>query len=237
MEQILNFRPVAKGMENNQGKQITNLYRSADVTSASPSDIEQLLTLGIKDIIDLRTAEERVNLLQCDELNIHNINIIANNNQNLVDIFGIAKLTEIMINLYQTEFIESDGFSNVLKYILSLEGKPVLFHCTAGKDRTGITAVILMHLLGFSYEDIKNEYLNIDELLVKILLNKILDQLKDEEVLHIDSIRAVVTVSEAFLEAFLLGITDEYGTFDQYIKCKLDVNDQDIEQLKAWYLV
>lgn len=236
MEQILNFRQVADGMKNNQGKSIKNLYRSADVSSASATDIDQLLDLGIKNIIDLRTKEEITNLLQCNEINIKNINIIDNNNQNLVDIFGISKLTEIMINLYQKEFIESDGFKQVIDYILSLGGEPVLFHCTAGKDRTGITAVILMHLLGFNYQDIKDEYLNIDEVLVNLLLNKVLDQLKEEDVLHVDSIRAVVTVSEAFLESFLLGITDQYGTFDQYVKCKLDVDQTKIDQLKAWYL-
>lgn len=237
MEQILNFRLVANGMENSEGQKIKNLYRSADVSSASANDIDSLETLGIHDIIDLRTANEITKQLDSEQIKIKHINIIADDKQNQFEMVDVPRLAHIMIDLYQKEFVETDGFKHVLEYILQLEGEPVLFHCTAGKDRTGITAVILMHLLGFSYEDIKAEYLEIDEVLVNFILSKILEQLKDEDVVHIDSLRAVATVSEDFLEAFMLGVTDAYGTVDQFVEAKLDLNAEHIERLKSWYLV
>lgn len=236
MERILNFRLVADGEVNDQGKRIKNIYRSADVSSASQADIEQLLELGINHIIDLRSSQEITKLIDNHQITIKNIDIIGNGDQNLVEQYQVHELAQIMINLYQKDFIATDGFKAELEHILSLEGEPFLFHCTAGKDRTGITAAILMHLLGFNYQQIKEEYLQIDQRLVNVMLNKVLKNLKDDEVLHLDSIRAVVSISEDFLEAYLLGITDNYGTVDKYLQSKLNVSEQMITSLKSYYL-
>lgn len=236
MEQILNFRLVADGVKNNQGKTIKNIYRSADVSNATASDIEELLDNGITNIIDLRSAQEITKVLTSDQIKVENIEIIDNGKQNEVEQFSPTELANIMINLYQKEFVNTDGFKQELDYILGLDGAPFLFHCTAGKDRTGITAVILMHILGFTYEDIKREYLEIDEILVNAILNKILKYLKEEDALHVDSIRAIASVNEDFLEAYLLGITDQFGTIDKYVESKLQISDEDINRLKDYYL-
>lgn len=236
MERILNFRQVASGEVNDQGKKIKNIYRSADVSSATIDDINHLLELGINNIIDLRSSEEITQILEHQNIEITNIDIIGNGNQNLVDKYQISQLAQIMIGLYQKEFIETDGFKIELEHILSLQGEPFLFHCTAGKDRTGITAAILMHLLGFNYEQIKQEYLKIDEVLVNAMMNKVLENYKELDVVHLDSIRAVASISEDFLEAYLLGITDAYGTVDKYVQSKLNVSDQMIASLKQYYL-
>ncbi len=236
MEQILNFRPVAADVVNNEGRKIKNIYRSADPSNASHEDINQLVELGIKNIIDLRSSAEISNLIDHPEIKIANIDIIGNGEQNQVDKYEVHELAEIMINLYQREFIATDGFTAELEHIISLEGQPFLFHCTAGKDRTGITAAILMHLLGFSYQDIKREYLQIDEQLVNAMMTKVLEHYKEVDDVHFDSVRAVASVSEDFLEAYLLGITDEYGTIDKYLESKLKVTDKYVAKLKDYYL-
>lgn len=236
MEQILNFRLVADGVENNQGKKIKNVYRSADVSNATAKDIKQLLDMDITNIIDLRSAEEITTVLTDDQIKVENIEIIDNGKQNQVDKFSPSELAEIMINLYQKEFVNTDGFKTELEYILGLDGAPFLFHCTAGKDRTGITAAILMHVLDFSYEDIKREYLEIDEVLVNAMQNKLLEFLKEEDSLHQDSIRAIASVNEDFLEAYLLGVTDRFGTIDKYVESKLQLSEEDINRLKDYYL-
>lgn len=236
MERILNFRQVGLEAVSDNGKKIKNIYRSADVSNATNADVEQLLALGINDIIDLRSAEEITTVLADDQLRIKNIDIIGNGKQNQVEQFSPQNLANLMTDLYQKSFVETEGFKAELEYILSLEGKPFLFHCTAGKDRTGITAAILMHLLGFSYTDIKDEYLEIDEALVTAMLGKLLSHLKPEEREHLDSLRAIASVSESFLEAYLLGITDEYGTVDKYVQTKLKVDPKMIATLKDYYL-
>ncbi len=237
MEQILNFRLLAEGVTNRQGKQIKNIYRSADVSSASDNDIEQLLELGINNIIDLRSAEEKSTPLTNENITITDFDIIGNGKQNELDKYDASSIAKIMIDLYEHAFVMTDGFAEELKFIESLEAKPFLFHCTAGKDRTGITGAILMHLLDFSYEDIKNEYLKIDEVLVNVMMNKIMKQFAGNDIeVDVESLRAIASVSESFLEAYILGITDEYGTVDKYFEDKLQVTPELTAKLRAAYL-
>ncbi len=58
MKNILNYREVAAGQKNKDGKEIKNIFRSADVSFASQADMDLLLESGIKNIIDLRSEEE-----------------------------------------------------------------------------------------------------------------------------------------------------------------------------------
>lgn len=238
MEQILNYRILASGMENGEGKQIRGIYRSADVSSASKQDIEDMIAANIVNIIDLRSAQEITTLIEDERITIKNIDIIGHGKQNQVDLFSIPDLTKIMIELYEKSFVESDGFKQELDHILSLNGQNFLFHCTAGKDRTGITAAILMHLLGFSYEQIMDEYLMIDETLVNFIMNKVVTQFDQQDIdIDIASVKAVASVTEGFLEAYVLGITDRYGTVDNYLEVKLGITSEKIELLKNHYLV
>ncbi len=237
MERILNYRKLANGMKNNEGKEIIGIYRSADVSFASESDIERLVELSIKNIIDLRSSGEISELLEDTRINITNIDIIGHGRQNEVDKYAANDLAKIMIDLYESDFVKTDGFKQELDHILSLSGENFLFHCSAGKDRTGITGAILMHLLGFSYEQIMDEYLTIDDTLVTYIMNKVLKQFEQSNIdIDISSLKAISSVTEGFLEAYVLGVTDNYGTVDNYVEKKLDITNEKIELLKKYYL-
>lgn len=237
MEQILNFRLLADGVENRQGKKICNIYRSADVSSANVSDINCLNDMSINHIIDLRSSSEITYLLDTDDINIMNIDIIGNGNQNLVDKYSANELANIMNNLYENDFVNTDGFKMELEYISSLDGQAFLFHCTAGKDRTGITGAILMYLLDFEYEDICAEYLKIDEVLVNAMMNKVMAQFEEHSIdVDIACLRAVASVNQTFLDLYIRGINKQFGTVENYIKTKLGITEQMIAELRSNYL-
>ncbi|WOO87671.1 tyrosine-protein phosphatase [Mollicutes bacterium LVI A0039] len=238
MKNILNYRMLADGKTNKDGKVIKNIYRSADVSRASSTDIEELLSNNICNIIDLRSSEEISTLLNHEQISIENIDIIGDGKQNELDKYSAADISTMMIDLYERKFLETSGFKKEFAYIESLQGKPFLFHCTAGKDRTGITGAILMHLLDFSYEDIKNEYLQIDETLVMAMTNKIMKQFENLDVeVDLKALRAIASVDESFLESFFMAVTDKYGTLDHFINVKLGITSEMIDNLKKYYLV
>lgn len=237
MEQILNFRKLADGITNSQGKQITNIYRSADVSNASEADINMLLDLGCQTIIDLRSDEEINQLINSDSIEVHNIDIIGNGNQNNLEQFSVIDLEQIMIDLYQTKFIETDGFKQELKLIESLAGKPFLFHCTAGKDRTGITGAILMYILGFDRESIINEYLKIDETLVNAIMLKAHNKFESDGIdVDLSGLRAVASVDLKFIDGYITNVLKEYQTIDNYLEQKLGITAESRKQLQSYYL-
>lgn len=237
MDRILNFRKLAAGMVNSNGQQIKQLYRSADISSASTNDVLTFHQLGIKHVIDLRSQTEISQQLVDDEISIINIDIIGNGDQNELTTYSTQQLESIIETLYRQKFTASDGFRQVLNYIEQLAGQPVLLHCTAGKDRTGIASAILMYLLGFSYEQIVDEYLTIDEVLVNALMNKGYKQCTENDIdVQIQDLRALAMVKRRYLDWYIEQIITEYGTIDDYIETKLAVNERIRASLQANYL-
>ncbi len=240
MEKILNFRKLANGMKNIEGREIKNVYRSADVSFATQEDVNQLFLKKIHNIIDLRSTEEinQYPQLNHENIEIKQIDIIGNGTQNDVDKFRLEELNDFMVLLYKNKFVKSSGFKTEFEYILSLKGKPFLFHCTAGKDRTGITGVILMNILGFTKEQIIDEYLKIDEELVNNIAEKFISGFLGEDVDEItDEIRAVASVRPQFIAGFYDGIELEYGNFDNYLEKKLCITEEQKRALRNDYLM
>ncbi len=239
MERILNFRLLANGMKNNQQKELKNIYRSAALNHATADDIQNLKDLNITNVIDLRSKNELKTAPMFNQPGIvsKNILIIDDDKQNQSNTMIKRDFGKFMDELYANIFVHTDGFKDELKYILILEGKPFLFHCTAGKDRTGITGVILMHILGFTREQITEEYLRFDERLKIALLQKI-KQEHSEELKNVpeEKLIKVVTIIPEYIEAFLSGIERVYGSMDNYIAEKLELSLTEQEQLRKWYL-
>ncbi len=239
MERILNFRLLADGMVNKEGKKIKNIYRSADVSEASKKDIDYLKDKNILNIIDLRNDEEITSLInqKDDEFIVYNNKIIEDVRQNDLSKINPDLIYDFMLNLYREKFVNTEGFKNEIEYILSLNGDTFLFHCTAGKDRTGITGAILMYILGFDSKDIINEYLKIDNILVEHIYDKIkmfLSEISTEEELL--KIKGCATVEEKFILEFISGVKDNYKTIDNYIRENLNLSDSKLNKLRKIYL-
>lgn len=239
MENILNFRLLAESKRNKEGKKIKNIYRSADVSNASSKDIDFLIEKDILNIIDLRNKEEIKDVISNgnNKFKVFNNIIIDEVRQNDLSLISSNNIYNFMIDLYRNKFVISDGFKNEIKYILTLKGEPFLFHCTAGKDRTGITGALLMYILGFNLKDISEEYLKIDPLLVEFIFNKLkvyfMGISTEDELLKLKS---CATVDKRFILEFENGIKSRYGTIDKYIKDKLSISDEEINYLKKIYL-
>ncbi len=243
MEKLLNFRKLAEGMKNVDGRAIKNIYRSADSSTASTTDIEFLVENNILDIIDLRSENEicKLPVINDDRITRVHINIINHGKQNEFAQFSVNKLKGIMFRLYSEEFVDTDGYADEMAYILGLEGNPFMFHCTAGKDRTGTTGAILMHILGFTKEQIFEEYLKIDEAIVQVIKDSNLKTFASKDVELNEEAMEIVedlsTIKVEFLEAYFSAVDEAYGSFDAYVEKKLKLTKADIEKLKEYYLV
>lgn len=237
MKQILNFRKLAEGHVNKDGMRIKNIYRSADVSRASEYDIEQLVKMQITNVIDLRSNEEKGTILDDPRICIHNIDIIGNGNQNHLENYQPSQISSLMNDLYQKKFVDTDGFKEELEYIFDLDGKPFLFHCTAGKDRTGITGIILMYILGFDLNSIIDEYLTIDHVLVEAMTSKIIKQFESENIeFDVTALQSMASVNNQFIEGYLNAVEAKYGTFDNYLEDKLGITKLMRDALCANYL-
>ena len=136
------------------------LYRSDGLATLTETDHRVLVDeLGLRTILDLRAAEEVAasvpqGLLDAGLRHV-NVPIFDETRQLWREDdgpgFTIAQFYYRMLDL------SSDRFVEALRLIAEAPG-PIVFHCAAGKDRTGILAAVVLSLLGVSTEDIVADY-------------------------------------------------------------------------------
>jgi len=129
------------------------------------------------------------------------------------------------------------GYRQFIDAVLGASGA-LLFHCMAGKDRTGWGAVILLKMLGVTDEDIMTDYLATVEgrraanlVLIEGLRQKGVDEEK------LDAFADLMSVKPSYLQAAYDVVTEHFGTFENYLSTGLKVTEDEINQLREMYLV
>ena len=160
MEKAFNVRELG-GYAARKGK-ITcyhEFLRSDSLYGITKEDEEFLLDYGVEAVIDLRGEPEAVRcpnpLAGYEEVDYINLPFITDNVLDMREVrdqgFDPCKF---YVNL--TEYKEM--VAQIMRFIIDHRDGCVLFHCTAGKDRTGVVAMILLGICGVSKEDIMANY-------------------------------------------------------------------------------
>lgn len=161
-----NFRDLG-GYETTDGRTVRwrRLYRSDTLHRMTPGDLEKLGALGLTSVIDLRSPEEIADFGRLSTEVVgpqwHHHPII----ESLILAPGQVRRApageEIEVELpghgYREFFGTGEAAVSVLRLIADSSGS-VVFHCTAGKDRTGIIAAMVLDLLGVPDETIAADY-------------------------------------------------------------------------------
>ena len=168
------------GIAGADGRRVVcgKLLRSGALDGATSHDLD-LLRDGyrLRTVVDLRTEEERrkkpdpedalpdVRFVDAPILNPASLGIAKEG--------GIKGLAEAMLtieghpgDLMKRIYVSTmtnekgqRGFASFFEAVLTTKEGSVLWHCSAGKDRTGIAAALLLHVLGASDDDIMEDYL------------------------------------------------------------------------------
>ncbi len=172
----LNFRDLG-GYQSNDGKSVRwkTMFRSAQLNQLSASGIQSLLPLDIKTVIDLRFTDEIHQFPTVLEA-IPNAEIITwadHSESDLDDRSNKMKrswsdslktndpnnVKETMRLNYPQKLYTHRMIYRTMLLKLSEGCTPLLFHCAAGKDRTGVAAALVLSLLGVSEDQIIDDYL------------------------------------------------------------------------------
>ena len=245
MLKILNFRSLAKDAINKKGKKIKpkTIFRSGAISYAAKIDIMKIKSLGIRDIYDFRNHEElsAMPTLNNPALTTHHFDILKEAAH--ADTETYLKLTRKQLNdgalkMYRDSFGTTDGYKGAILKIAEQENPQFLFHCTAGKDRTGIFGAILMMILEFDRDAIKKEYLTIDKFAMRILGRKMLKRsgLKPKDV-DISKFDGIMGVMPEFIDAYIDRILSDYKDIDSYLLDKAGVTPEIKALFQERYLV
>ena len=201
--------------------------RSDDTYELDESDRDFLLKYGLKTVIDLRAPYElrtKADPFSNDnEITYHNIPLYEDDIIDLMnsDHFKIDEFT--LGKMYVNILKNSHANIKHLFHILAETEGCTLFHCTAGKDRTGIAAALILMLVGASEEDVIANYEVTNTYLMRIL----------KKVMYItpDLPEAVLSSSRENILTVIDYINSEFGTAEKYL-LSIGVYPADIKLIK-----
>ena len=205
------------------------LFRSDLLYHLNPKEKALLRDNHIKVVIDLRNKDEVEHL---KDTNIRAITFVNNpllpennnGNDSPLKTVTIKHMTlPDMDNAYR-EIVRRDrkaAWSNIFDILLNNKEGAVLFHCSAGKDRTGVVSAVILTALGFNKETIYQDYLitNGKPLYYKKMA---LEMDPESREIFLDYFQA----KKEYLDAAFDEIDKEYGSFDKFLLecCSMDEN-------------
>lgn len=227
------------------------LYRAAHQAEATDADLDALAALNIVTLVDLRRPNERERSPSRRwsgfSAEVIDNELGATGPDPWHEFLKSSDLSEGSIQAYMVEYYQRapfkerhlDLFSRYFRALAQARG-PVLIHCAAGKDRTGILAALTHHVAGVSDDDVIDDYL---------LTN---DPARFErrgpkfmEIIHEmtgrtpteGAVRAAMGVEAQYLAAAFAAMKDQYGSLDGYLEQAVGLDAEMREAVRAHILL
>jgi len=145
------------------------------------------------------------------------------------EVLGDGGAERIMISLYRwfvSDTTVRESFAETLRLISDPEARPVLFHCTAGKDRTGWMAAVLLTALGVHHETVVADYLLTNERQAPLI-----DMFKGPE-FTIDPalLEPLLDVRPQYLQAAFDQVKQDFGTFPAFLRDGLGADEETLRK-------
>ncbi|MCL1962526.1 MAG: tyrosine-protein phosphatase [Desulfovibrionaceae bacterium] len=231
-----NFRDLG-GYAGADGRSVRwrRLFRSDHLAALTAADAQVLQSLGVTRAFDLRGEAERAATpyhlpgarqysLPIEPTVVQRMKDLLNTGQQITP----ARTVELMQLTYRA-FVHDNAarFAALFEHLLDSD-EPLIFHCTAGKDRTGFAAALILLALDVPREAVMRDYLLTNELyrMPAFAGNRV-----SPEVLNV-----LWRVQETFLDAALQAVDQDFGGADRYLTRELRLPPTARQRLKALYL-
>lgn len=181
---------------------------------------------GVRYVVDLRYPEEGTYQLE-EQLNIKYWNVPLHNPAE-VKVEKITTLVDLYCRLIDNRQQE---IYQIMQHFINTEDKTVLFHCKAGKDRTGIIAALLLDLVGVPKETIIQDYAMTAE--ARELINEL--RKARPSYANANEYEALLQCRPEFMEEFLHYLYKNYGNSEQYLQT-IGLEKDELEEIKYHFI-
>jgi protein-tyrosine phosphatase len=211
------------------------LFRSDHLGALNEDDARQIQALGVKRVLDFRGVTERAEAVcRLPGVTVHSLAIEPTVVQKLSTLLAAGThvseddVVALMQDTYRG-FVSQNThrFAEFFAHLLE-SAEPTVFHCTAGKDRTGFAAALVLYALGASDEEVMRDYLLTNERLKPVNW--------DPSHLPPQVARVLLRVQPDFLQASFDAVRAEYGSLEAYFREGLLLREAERERLRALYL-
>lgn len=256
---VINFRDLG-GYQTQDARTVRwgRVYRSAQLDRMSLQGVKEMAALRIKTVVDLRFSEETKRyptlidavsnadiLTWEDEFegdSAEKSDAIKRSWQQSLDSNDPEQVREAMRANYPKKLYSHRAIYKKMLMRLIDQQTPLVFHCAAGKDRTGVAAALILSLLGVNNEVIIDDYLltqsATENLLKSFHAGGATGPKGNSDFQHKLAsypralVQPVFDADVSYINTLLTYVTEQYGGFTEYASEVLELDSSHIERLK-----
>ncbi len=243
LEGTSNFRDLG-GYPAAGGKHVKwgHIYRSADISKLTDADLLALQSRHVALVCDLRGPQEVAQAPDRLPPGARRIELPAGSEK--IDprlLTGGAKNVNrdsLMRAVYTNTSFFQAKYKPMFDELLALPGdEALLFHCTAGKDRTGIGAALVLAALGVDRRTILQDYAATDvywQVGREQSVQRMAQAGMSAEA--VAAVRPLLAANPAYLAGTFAAIDKQYGSVDKYLATEMGLTPQRRAALRTKYL-
>ena len=240
-----NFRDLG-GYAGPDGKRVKwqRLYRSGALASMDTHAQRDFYRLGIGVVCDLRRGSEREAAPHPFAGAVREVHVPIDPGSagEMYRALHAGTLTfddsrAFMIRINRQLVLEhASDYRRAFEELLGIGDQPFLVNCTAGKDRTGLWAALILSLLGVTRERIVEDYLLSNTLLEPEWQGKVYPRIREDlrkagVPFDLDTVRPLFEAREEYIRAALDEIDANFGSMERYLREAVGIGAADISAL------
>jgi protein-tyrosine phosphatase len=246
-----NFRDIG-GYTTADGRQVKwgTVFRSGTMTGLTDADYAYLDDLDVRVLVDFRSKEERA--AEPTAWTVDGPEYWARDYSAATDTSGLRalfaaddptaeKTRTAMTRMYDEIALQQADAYRVMFDRLAAGETPLVFNCSAGKDRTGIAAALLLTALGVPREQVVADYALSDDIVD--YSSVFLESERADEGPHAflrqfprETIMPLLASEPEYIEAALDGLAEEYGSVMGFLRTEVDVTDAELASIRSLLL-
>lgn len=234
LEGSTNFRDLG-GYETEAGDRVRwrTVFRSDTLSALTDADVEAVCGLGVNTAIDLRYGDERQRepsrFLGHELIQVLELGLAERPSASFLDSFEPSPDAAESARTYLTEnyrnypFLYADAYRELFRRLAN--GERVVVHCTAGKDRAGTAAALVLSALGVPRETVFEDYM---------LTNRYWDRgNRTRPGMDAETVASIFSAREEYLNAAFTAIEDRYGSVGVYLEEHIGLDDRALGALRS----
>jgi protein-tyrosine phosphatase len=230
-----NFRDLG-GYRTADGRTVRrgSVFRSAHLGTLTDADRLAIGRLGVRTVVDLRGVGEaaetphRIEGLGCRVVGAH---IEPGVGEKIRGALADGSANPFVMMGFLTDHYRdyprrcAPGFRTLFATMSDDDHRPLVFHCTAGKDRTGFASALLLTLLGVPWETVMEDYLRTNDLWT--------GHIGRYPELDIDTRAAIIEARTPYLEAAFDVVRADYGSPEAFAEKALGLDAKALDRLRT----
>lgn len=237
LDSVQNFRDIGGHYTaNNQVVRWGKIFRSGDFSRMTENDAAELDGLGLKTVIDLRAKRsvlkrrDKLHLKRRYEIPISR-NITDSVSRKIVDGQFLRGDAIIYTQDWYRSMIDnySESFAQLFDYLADESNYPLVYHCSLGKDQSGLATYLLLRILDVPAETAEEDYMYSEYVINKSTIMKGAEDLSESRQ---EALTMMTRTDLSFLKYAISCIRHKRGSVDEYIKNDLRITPEKKQKLK-----